>query len=180
MYPGNQAAWQPFAEVLAENGYRVLTFDFRGYGESEGERSPETAPAEMRLALDFLRENQAEQIVIIGAGMGGVATIKVAGQEEGVIGIAILSSPRYVENLLIIPNDLAVLNIPSLWIGTRTDINSEVESLYEEVSSEDKSIWIYEGSSLPGTFIFEGADGEDLERRLLEFVARVMDGEDEE
>jgi hypothetical protein len=39
--------------------------------------------------------------------------------------------------------------------------------------SAKKDLWIYEGSSLHGTYIFDGADGPDMQRRLLEFVAAV-------
>ena len=44
MYPSDQSAWFDFADRLADRGYRVLTFDFRGYcpggtaGCSEGEK----------------------------------------------------------------------------------------------------------------------------------------------
>ena len=31
MYPSDQSAWFDFASRLGERGYRVLTFDFRGY-----------------------------------------------------------------------------------------------------------------------------------------------------
>ena len=31
MFPSDQSAWYFFADRLGERGYRVLTFDFRGY-----------------------------------------------------------------------------------------------------------------------------------------------------
>jgi hypothetical protein len=48
-----------------------------------------------------------------------------------------------------------------------------VEPMYELAASSDKTLWIYEGSSLQGTFIFEGADTNDLRQRLIDFVVRV-------
>ena len=45
MFPSDQSAWYFFANRLGEQGYRVLTFDFRGYcpggdaGCSEGEKN---------------------------------------------------------------------------------------------------------------------------------------------
>ena len=41
------------------------------------------------------------------------------------------------------------------------------------VGSTDNELWIYEGSSLHGTYIFEGSDGPDMTQRLLTFVSRV-------
>src|SRR4051812_40896271 len=38
MYPADQRSWTPMAEELARVGYRALTFDFRGYGESGGSK----------------------------------------------------------------------------------------------------------------------------------------------
>ena len=36
MYPADQSDWTDFAQVLAAHGYQALTFDFRGFTESEG------------------------------------------------------------------------------------------------------------------------------------------------
>jgi len=34
MYPADQSDWTDFAEILAAHGYQGLTFDFRGFTES--------------------------------------------------------------------------------------------------------------------------------------------------
>ncbi len=39
MYPADQTSWYPTAERLAQEGFLVLTFDFRGYSDSEGSRA---------------------------------------------------------------------------------------------------------------------------------------------
>ena len=45
MFPSDQSAWFAFADRLGQRGYRVLTFNFRGYcpggdaGCSQGEKS---------------------------------------------------------------------------------------------------------------------------------------------
>ena len=69
--------------------------------------------------------------------------------------------------------DLATLNMPSLWLGTRNDMTQNVEDMYNLAGSSDKQLWIYEGSSLHGTYMLEGADRPNLEQRLIEFVARA-------
>ena len=37
MRGADRSTWEPFAEVAAADGFRVLAFDFRGYGGSDGE-----------------------------------------------------------------------------------------------------------------------------------------------
>ncbi|MBN1312108.1 MAG: alpha/beta fold hydrolase [Anaerolineae bacterium] len=172
-YPGGSEGWRPFAEEIAEQGYRVLTFDFRGQGKSEGDRSIADASTDLEAAITVLLENVADRVVLIGAGLGGMAAIQVAPHNEDVIGLVVISSPRVLEDLEIADKDLSDLDVPSLWLGTRNDMVHNVEDMYDISGSSDKELWIYEGSSLHGTFILEGADGPDLERRLLEFVMQV-------
>ena len=38
MYPTDKSSWDDFANELMQNGYQALTFDFRGYGKSEGKK----------------------------------------------------------------------------------------------------------------------------------------------
>lgn len=174
MYPGEQAGWQPFAQALAAQGFRALTFDFRGYGSSGGSREAANAPADLAAAIAFLRENETGSIMLIGAGMGGLAAIRVTSRDGQIAGIAILSSPRAFEGLEVSDADLSALIVPSLWIATRNDMSQRVEEMFDLAGGTDKQVWIYEGSSLPGTYIFEGADRADLERRLIEFAARIF------
>ncbi len=172
-YPGEQQGWAWFAQAAAEQGYMALAFDFRGYGASEGERSLADAPADLAAAVAFLREQEASPIVLMGAGEGGMAAIKVAGADPDMAGLAVLSSARAVDGLELSDGDLAALSLPTLWIGARTDMEQAVEELFELAGGNDKELWIYEGNSQHGTYLFEGADADDLRRRLLEFAARA-------
>src|SRR5574341_53415 len=178
MYLGTQASWQPFAEDAAAQGYHVLTFDYRGYGGSGGDRSPSAAPADVAAAVAFMRENHFSPVVLIGAELGGSASILAAAQDSDIAGLAVLSAPRAFppdasDTLQVSDADLAALTMPTLWIATRQDLRQNVEEMQALAGGSDKEIWIYEGSAVSGTFIFDGADGPDLTRRLLEFIARV-------
>lgn len=174
MYLGDQDDWYDFSQTIVEQGYRVLTFDFRGYGEEGGKRNVVDAPIDLKAAVSFLREHDAEEIILIGAGLGGMASIRVAAEDGDIAGLAVISSPRSFEGLEIADSTLHALTIPSLWLGARNDMTQAVEDMFEQARGSDKELWIYEGSSLHGTFIFEGADGPDLERRLVEFVIRIL------
>ncbi len=174
-YPGGQEGWYRFAEVAAAQGYRVLTFDLRGYGASGGERDTARSLDDLAAVLAFLREHEAGRMMLMGAGLGGMVAIKAAAaDEEGFAGLVAISTPRSFSGLEINDAELAALTIPSLWIGTRNDMLQRTEEMYDLAGSAQKELWIYEGSSLHGTYIFEGADGSDLERRLLAFAAYVL------
>jgi alpha/beta superfamily hydrolase len=173
MYIGGEDAWFSFAQTLAESGYRALTFDYRGFGESEGTRDVTQAPADVTAAVGFLQASEASPVVILGAGIGGSAGAKAASQDATLAGIAAISAPTTFQGLEVADAELSALTIPSLWIGSRNDMTQNTEEMYDLAGSAEKDLWMYEGSSLQGAFIFDGADANDLRTRLLDFVARV-------
>jgi dipeptidyl aminopeptidase/acylaminoacyl peptidase len=72
------------ARVLNEAGYVVLTFDYRGWGESEGPRSrlaPHGRVADVQAALTFLGAQpqvDAGRLAIYGTSYGGATVVWVA------------------------------------------------------------------------------------------------------
>jgi dipeptidyl aminopeptidase/acylaminoacyl peptidase len=172
-YPGGQPGWRPFAVQSAAAGYRTLSIDLRGNGSSSGETALSQSSLDVLAGVAFLRSLGVQDIVIMGAGGGGMAAIDAATSDPSLKGMAIISSPRALDGFEITESDLAALTIPSLWIGTRNDMLQDIESMQQTAGGSSKDLWIYEGSSLHGTYIFEGADSQDAIRRLLDFVAQV-------
>lgn len=176
-YPGEQQGWYAFAEAAAQQGYMALAFDLRGYGQSEGARSAPDAPLDLAAAIAYLQAHEVERLVLIGAGQGGTAAIKlVAAGEASAAGLALISAPQAFDGLEVSEDDLAALALPTLWVGARNDLIQRAEDMAALAASTDRELWIYEGSSLHGTYILEGADSADLQRRLLDFAARVTGG----
>lgn len=72
------------ARVLNEAGYVVLTFDYKGWGESDGPRSrlaPFSRVADARAALTFLGaqpEVDADRLALYGTSYGGATAVWVA------------------------------------------------------------------------------------------------------
>jgi pimeloyl-ACP methyl ester carboxylesterase len=175
MFSTDQTSWHPFAQTVADLGYLALTYDFRGYGASGGSQDIPAIDQDVRAAYDFARAQGAQQVVLVGAEIGGMASIKVAATPESQpLALVLLSSPQSFEGLEVTQAELAALTMPSLWLSARTDmVTPEFEEMHN-ASGGDKSIWIFEGSGVRGTFIFDAPlDGEDLSRRLLDFLAQV-------
>lgn len=173
MYPGEPVAWEGFARQAAAEGYRALAFDLRGHGESAGEDDFTVASADIAGALAYLREHGAESIILVGAGMSTIPAIQAAGEEGAVDGLALLSALREDGGIELVDADLEALTVPTLWLAARVDMTHNTEEMAEQAASPEKDVWIYEGTSLRGTYLFEGADAADVTRRLLEFAASV-------
>ncbi len=87
----DRSTWDTFARAAAADGNHVLTFDFRGYGDSSGTRD-QALDTDLLAAIDFLRSQGATQIVVAGASMGGTAAVNVASRTD-LAGAISLSAP---------------------------------------------------------------------------------------
>ena len=168
MFPTDQTSWHAFAQTLADTGYLALAYDFRGYGQSGGQRRIDQIDRDVQAAVEFLRGQGAQRIVLIGASMGGTASARVAGP-VGADGLVVISSPRSFQGLSVNEDDIRAFKGPSLWIGSRGDAaTAETEAMHAQ-ANEPKALHIYAGSA-HGTTIFDTGDAADLSRRLLDFV----------
>ena len=81
-------------KLASEAGWVVLTFNFRGTGESEGEFSLEGWMADLRAAIDHLFDVEGVAGVwLAGFSAGGALAICVAGEDERIGGVAALAAP---------------------------------------------------------------------------------------
>ena len=89
----DQPALGAVAEALNGAGLAVLAYDSRGHGASEGLC---TLGALERLdvaaAVSVAREC-AEQVVVIGASMGGIAALRYAAEDPELAGVVTVSTP---------------------------------------------------------------------------------------
>jgi pimeloyl-ACP methyl ester carboxylesterase len=105
MLPADQSSWYPEAAHLAAQGYRVLTFDLRGYcpggdgGCSQGTKDLDAAPIDLTAALTFLRANGPSRIALVGASVGGIASLIVASRETDIAAVVALSAPQVIDSL---------------------------------------------------------------------------------
>ncbi|MGB1580584.1 MAG: alpha/beta fold hydrolase [Nevskiales bacterium] len=75
-------AWQRVIEILGKKGYRALAFDQRGHGDSDW--ADDYHVGRFRDDLLELCERQPQQPILIGASLGGIASMlaNAAGEAE--------------------------------------------------------------------------------------------------
>ena len=102
----NLSAVRYISSALASAGFGVLSFDFTGLGESEGEFADEnfsTSVSDLISAAEFLKQNYQSPSIVIGHSLGGAAAL-LAGSRldsvKAVITIGSPSSPTHVRQLL--------------------------------------------------------------------------------
>jgi hypothetical protein len=88
-----------YAEKLSERGYLVLTLDFRGFGESEGEprqyESPDRKVEDFKSALSWLEslpEADADRLAVVGVCASGGYLSRVASGDKRVKALATVAA----------------------------------------------------------------------------------------
>jgi dienelactone hydrolase len=91
-------AWDGLAQDLANGGFHVLTVDYRGYGESGGERSGDAAlrqrPADVDAAYAYLMEQKGvdkARVAAGGASCGVTASSDLAARHHEIKALMLLS-----------------------------------------------------------------------------------------
>jgi len=169
MRPSDQTSWYGFAEELAKAGYSALTFDFRGYGESEGSKELEKIDLDVEAAIETMRDKGYGVIYLVGASMGGTASLIVAARQE-VAGVVAISAPADFEGL----DAEAVVGQVSerkLFIASKGDTSAmtSLERLFER-APEPKEEKVFEGSD-HGTNLLEGKDAAEVKAAIMAFLS---------
>lgn len=167
-------SWTPQARQLVEHGYRVLTFDFRGFGESKvaGVSDPMSAPLHRDVlgAVRFLKQNGASTVFVVGGSLGGSAAgAAVAEAALGEIGgIVLLGAPSYVA-----PEKLTARK---LYIVTRDDFSGDhvlrlprIQAEFDK-APEPKKLLVLEGAA-HAQAMFATPDGPRVMNEILRFLA---------
>lgn len=176
MYPADQTSWSESARALQVSGVSVLTFDFRGYGASEGDKDAGEIELDVRAALDFARERGYREIVLVGASMGGTAAIVVAADQPAggeLAGVIALSAPAEFGALDAqeVVGDVAV---PLSLIASRGDTSARdsLDTLAEGGSLPEHRTLVVEGRA-HGTDLLTSDAGEQVWQWLLAFLDEI-------
>ena len=170
MFPADQDSWKSTAIRLSENGFLALTFNFRGYGDSQGPLDIALLDRDVEAALDFVLSRGPTQATLVGASMGGTASVIVAARRSGdVAGVVSLSSPRSFRGL-----DASVaiqdVTVPVLFIASKGDSGAlDAARWFAGNASGLTAVQVFEGSA-HGTDLLEGQAQEIVETLILDFI----------
>jgi pimeloyl-ACP methyl ester carboxylesterase len=130
-----QDGWLPFAPVLADRGYSVLTFDFRGFcdneGCSEGDMELGKNWLDALAAVRFMEERGVRKIFLVGASMGGLAVLRAARMPgTDLAGVVSLATPQFPARYYIeeppandvTPARLRQIDEPKLFVAGTDDV----------------------------------------------------------
>lgn len=177
MQPADQRSWFAFANRLADQGYLVLTYDFRGYcpggegGCSQGEQDISAIWQDVLGAEDFVRSQGATEVALVGASMGGTASLVAAGQEgEDVQAVVTLSAPESIEGLVA---DAALLQreqANKLFIAGTGDASAAASAEHlSEIALPPKRVAIIPADD-HGTDLLTGSRGEEVQRLIETYL----------
>ena len=165
----DRGSWEELAGSLAAAGVHVLTFDFRGFGESVSEsiadfhsQSEELWPffeGDVDAAFTWLVSKEdvdRERIGLAGASCGGSQAMMLANREETVRTIVFLSSSiPWVDE-----SDLKLFAstrpIPLLCIAAEEDrgTHQRTKRVFQESKNSDSRLILYKGNA-HGVPLFE-------------------------
>lgn len=177
MQPADQRSWFAFANRLADEGYLVLTYDFRGYcpggqgGCSQGDLQVSAIWQDVLGAMDFVRSQGAATIALVGASMGGTASLVAAGQEGSDVAVVVtLSAPTSIEGLDADAALLQRVDANKLFIAGVGDAAAaaSAEQLYE-IAPPPKRPEIVPADD-HGTDLLTGSRGEAVQRIIETYL----------
>jgi pimeloyl-ACP methyl ester carboxylesterase len=161
---GSLCNWAPIAPDLADQGYRVLIFDFG---------APATVASDMLAATEELRRLGARKIIVGGASLGGTAAFMTAARARNVVGAFSLSAPAEYGNLKGLP---AVRRFrgPVLFVAATEDslFAEDARRLYRAAASRDKKLLIVPGSE-HGTALYGGPAAERVRAAVDAFLEKA-------
>jgi pimeloyl-ACP methyl ester carboxylesterase len=172
-FAGDQHDWDdtigPLQAAL-EEPISVLTFDFRGHGDSDGEnRDLEGMASDVRAAIAFARSRGFTDIVLVGASMGGAAAIVAAAEDPSIAGVIALSAPAELGDLDAV-DAMASMSAPVGLMASKDDPSAaeSLERLRTEAGARASLAIIYLGNA-HGVDLVEGDEARDQ-------LARAIDG----
>jgi len=170
----DKESWDEQCRALANTGFRVLAFDFRGYGKSRGPANASKPGNDGRhhdvlAAVQYLRTSGAKTVSVIGASMGGDYAAEAAESEPKAIDrLVLLAAGAYTP--------LRRMAGPKLFIMSRNDVIGDnqprlpaIRAQYERATGPKEFVAL-EGSA-HAQAIFATSEGDRLMREILRFVS---------
>jgi pimeloyl-ACP methyl ester carboxylesterase len=168
MRGSDRQSWSEMARELALPGeYTVLTFDFRGHGDSDAGNLGDI-DKDMRAAIQFMRADGFGRIFVVGASMGGTAALAVAAEEE-LAGVVAISAPAEFEGIDAVAR-IDQITEPKLFIAASGDkpYVDDLEDMFGQ-ALEPKERQLFDGNE-HGTALLRGDQGKQVVEAIEQFL----------
>jgi pimeloyl-ACP methyl ester carboxylesterase len=166
--------WLPQARAFAEQRYRVLAFDFEGFGDSQpGSGTGTGIDTDVVAAAEQLRRRGATRIVLVGSSMGGTAALSAATRiRPPVAGVVSLSGPASFQG---VDAGAAIsrLRVPVLFVAGAEDhpFVDDARTMYRAATVRDKRLLVVPGGGHGTSMLEFGEDAPKVLAALRKFVA---------
>jgi len=173
MGDNDPALWDGFAPRLAARGYLVMTYSYRYPANVQTFTSDmaQHTVDDLRGAIAQLRAGGAQNVVLAGGSLGGMATAKVAASAQAAA-MVVLAAPVDLADygFHVTPAELRG-SMPKLFIGADRDSVvpiAQTRRMYE-LAAQPKELTTYDASE-HALHLLEGAHGTELADLLVTFV----------
>jgi dienelactone hydrolase len=171
-----QDTWAPFARRIAAQGYQALTYNYRHWTLGKGMQDSllDKAAEDLRAAVAFARRQGAKHIVLIGASLGGLASIKAASDTQPAT-VVVMAAPfgpfPRLPSLQVNAADLQAITVPKLFINSEQDeigFAADTQQMFD-AAPDPKDLQLYPGRA-HGTDLFKTDQAEAVTQRLIDFI----------
>ena len=153
---------------MADEGYAVLTFDFRGYGESDGDQDFDKLDEDLKAAIRFMRVDRGKApVFLIGASMGATTSLVVA-QDEDLGGVIAVSPPAEFESQNAV-EAISDVTVPVLIVATEDDAPALALEQVIEAAPDSVDTELYSGNA-HGTDLLQSEHSTAFRARILSFL----------
>jgi pimeloyl-ACP methyl ester carboxylesterase len=162
--------WLAHARQLADDDSRFAVFKYGELG----------SPNELRATALALRSAGADQVVAIGASVGGRAVVELAAKRSpGVDAVVSLSGERAVAQYPDILPEARRVELPILYAGSRQDgyttFGKETVQLHEATPAKLNEMLLVPGAD-HGVDLLAGPGSERVRSAISDFVAKALGG----
>jgi pimeloyl-ACP methyl ester carboxylesterase len=182
-YPGDVCDMLGFGWHVARRGFRVLVFDFRGFGLSPRAEEHEAInhfSADLAGGAELLRERGAKKVFLVGWSFGGTAVAAAAPVlDPSPDGVVDISGPPNFEPAFPGATDMNALararelETPLLYLTARGDSRvpvAEARELVRRAPVKDKRLYVFAGDYHAAALLFASPDAQRVNGLLFDFL----------
>jgi len=166
----DRKSWRSLAAKLVDRGIHVLTFDYRGYGETTASGSRENIPTDIDTALATLKSKQGvdqKRLAAGGASCGVNNSVQLAKRSGEIKALLLLTGPMTKEGMAFLRTQTSL----PIFAVDQAGFDSGMKALVGN-STNPNSTNVEVHKDWHGVVMFEGDPS--LLDKMADWVAKVL------